>query len=290
MTINNGDEQVINVSGLTKKFGEKTVVNNLSFHIDKGCIYGLLGPNGAGKTTTFRMLTTLLKPDSGMVEINHKEIRRKSSDIKRMIGMVSQHFSMHSDLSVWEILELHGKLHSIKKEERHKRIKELLKFADLSEDKDKIAKKLSGGMKRKVMIIRAILHQPDILFLDEPTVGLDPLSRKNIWFLLEQLKESGMTIILTTHYIEEAEKLCDRVLLINKGKILMEGVPKELILNAGEYTVEVFDRAEPEYHFFSSRKDALEFSSNIESKYIVRESNLEDVFIQMNKEGEKYGF
>ncbi len=282
---------MIRVSCLTKKFGNKTAVNNLSFNIDTGLIYGLLGPNGAGKTTTFRMLVTLLKPDSGNIEINNKEISRDNVDIKKMIGMVSQHFSMHNEMSVWEIMELHGRLHSINKEVRRERIDELLKFADLYEERDKIAKKLSGGMKRKLMIMRAILHKPRILFLDEPTVGLDPLSRRNIWFLLEKLRDEGITIILTTHYIEEAEKLCDKVLLINHGQKIMEGVPKDLILSTGEYTVEVFRNIDPEYYFFKSKKEALDFTANIESKYVVRKSSLEDVFIEINKEeGVSFGF
>ncbi|SCY76030.1 ABC transporter ATP-binding protein [Alkaliphilus peptidifermentans] len=274
---------MIKVCSLSKSFNNKNAVCKLDFFIKKGSIYGILGPNGAGKTTTFRMLVTLLKPDSGTVIINNKEVTRDSNDIKKMIGMVSQHYSLQSEMTVWEILELHGKLHSMKRKERHDKIDELLHFANLHQESDKIAKQLSGGMKRKLMLIRAIMHNPEILFLDEPTVGLDPISRRNIWLLLEKLKNRGMTIILTTHYIEEAEKLCDNVLLLNGGKRLIEGIPQELIANTGKYTVEVFDPDNSEHYFFYSHKDAVEFSSKMNNKYIVRKSNLEDVFISINK-------
>lgn len=271
---------MIEVNSITKAFDKKVVVNDISFSINKGEIFGILGPNGAGKTTTFRMLTTLLKPDSGVIKINGKEITRNSNDIKRIIGMVSQHFSIQSEMTVWEIMELHGMLHYMDRKKRHEKINELLEFADLIDDKNKLSKQLSGGMKRKLMIIRAIMHDPEILFLDEPTVGLDPISRRSIWNLMEKLRKRDMAIVFTTHYIEEAEKLCDNIILINKGVKFLEGKPIDLIKSVGEYTVEYFNGLETEYNFFASHEDALDFSSNIKDTVLIRQSNLEDIFIK----------
>ncbi len=271
---------MIEVKSIYKAFEGKAAVNNISFEIGKGQIFGILGPNGAGKTTTFRMLTTLLRPDSGVIKINGKEITRNSDDIKRVIGMVSQHFSIQSEMTVWEIMELHGMLHYIDKNKRHEKIENLLKFVDLYEDRNKLSKKLSGGMKRRLMIVRAIMHDPQILFLDEPTVGLDPLSRRNIWTLMEKLRKMGMAIVLTTHYIEEAEKLCDNIILINKGVKFLEGKPKDLIEGVGKYTVEYFDGMDTKYYFFDSHEDAISFSSKIKDTVTIRQSNLEDIFIK----------
>ena len=271
---------MIEVNSIIKTFDKKVVVNDLSFTINKGEIFGILGPNGAGKTTTFRMLTTLLKPDSGVIKINGKEITRNSNDIKEIIGMVSQHFSIQSEMTVWEIMELHGMLHYMDKKKRHEKINELLDFADLTNDKNKLAKQLSGGMKRKLMIIRAIMHDPEILFLDEPTVGLDPISRRSIWNLMEKLRKKGMAIVLTTHYIEEAEKLCDNIILINKGEKFLEGKPSELIEEVGNYTVEYFDGVDTKYYFFNSHEEAVDFTSKIEDTVTIRHSNLEDIFIK----------
>lgn len=271
---------MIEVNSITKAFDKKVVIKDISFSINKGEIFGILGPNGAGKTTTFRMLTTLLKPDSGIIKINGKEITRNSNDIKKIIGMVSQHFSIQSEMTVWEIMELHGMLHYMDRKKRHEKINELLEFADLTEDKNKLAKQLSGGMKRKLMIIRAIMHDPEILYLDEPTVGLDPISRRSIWTLMEKLRKKGMVIVLTTHYIEEAEKLCDNIILINKGVKFLEGKPNDLIENVGKYTVEYFDMVDTKYYFFNSHEEAVSFSSKIDDTVTIRRSNLEDIFIK----------
>lgn len=271
---------MIEVNSITKSFDKRVVVNNISFNIKKGEIFGILGPNGAGKTTTFRMLTTLLKPDSGIIKVKGKEITRNSNDIKKIIGMVSQHYSIPSEMTVWEIMELHGMLHYMNKKKRHEKIEELLEFADLADDKDKIAKRLSGGMKRKLMIIRAIMHDPEILYLDEPTVGLDPVSRRSIWSLMDKLRKRNIAIVFTTHYIEEAQKLCDNIILINKGIKFLEGKPLDLIKDIGEYTVEYTKDSETEYNFFPSHEKALEFSAAIKDTVLIRQSSLEDVFIK----------
>lgn len=271
---------MIKVNGVSKSFSGKKAVDQLSFDIMKGEIFGMLGPNGAGKTTIFRMMTTLLNPDEGQILINEKPINRNINDIKQCIGMVSQHFSLQSEMTAREILELHGMLHSMPKAQRIKRIDELVRFADLWEDRNKLSKNLSGGMKRKLMIIRAIMHSPSILFLDEPTVGLDPVSRRQIWNLLNTLKRNNITIVLTTHYIEEAEKLCNRILLMDKGKKFLDGYPAEIIETVGKYTVEYFDGDCERYEFFSSHEAAVAYSNDIKTNFSIRQCNLEDVFLK----------
>ena len=225
---------MIKLIELTKKFGEKVAVDNLNFEIFSGEVFGLLGKNGAGKTTTIKMLTLQLKPTSG-------EIIFDTSDefkIKRLIGIVPQHLNFDQDLTVEENLELHGRLYHLAKSERKMRIDQLLKFVELESVRTSFIKNLSGGMKRRLLIVRALIHQPKILFLDEPTVALDPQVRRKIWSLIKELKLRGITIILTTHYIEEAENLCDRVAILNAGKLIALDTTKNLC--AGKSLEEIF--------------------------------------------------
>jgi len=274
------EKNMIEVLNINKSFNEKKAVDNLSFRIEQGSIFGLLGPNGAGKTTTFRMMTALLKQDSGNIFIDGKKIDRDEDSIKKNFGVVSQHFSLQSEMKVWEILELHGMLHNINKKIRKNKIYNLLKFSDLYADRDKLSKNLSGGMKRKLMLIRAIMHEPNILFLDEPTAGLDPISRRDIWALLKELKKKGLTVVFTTHYIEEAEKLCDEILLMHKGKKIKKGIPKDLIKKVGNYTVETYEKGKLQCYFFKAHKESLDFAEK-RQEVNIRKSNLEDVFIKL---------
>ena len=271
----------IEVKDVSKSFGDKQAVKKISFSVHTGEIFGLLGANGAGKTTLFRMMTTLLLPDSGEISIAGKPIDRHQYAIKREIGMVSQHYSLQSEMTVREILQLHGKLHGMSKAKRRARIDELLKFADLWADQNQLAKHLSGGMKRKLMIIRAIMHNPSIVFLDEPTVGLDPVSRRQVWALLMTLKQNQMTIILTTHYMEEAEKLCDRVLLMHLGEKMMQDAPENLIEQNGRYTVEYMKETKELHAFFKTQADAKAYADALTCDFSIRKSSLEDVLIQM---------
>jgi len=271
---------MIEVVNVNKSFNKKKAVDNLSFNINEGSTFGLLGPNGAGKTTTFRMMTALLKQDSGNIFIDGKKIDRDKDSIKKNFGVVSQHFSLQSEMKVWEILELHGMLHNINKKTRENKIYNLLKFSDLYADRDKLSKYLSGGMKRKLMLIRAVMHEPRILFLDEPTVGLDPVSRRDIWILLKDLKKKGLTVVFTTHYIEEAERLCDEILLMHKGRKIEKGIPKDLVKRIGSYTVETYEQGNLEYYFFKEHKESLEFAGK-RQEVNIRKSNLEDVFITL---------
>ncbi|MBR5913655.1 MAG: ATP-binding cassette domain-containing protein [Selenomonadaceae bacterium] len=219
---------MIKLKNVTKKFGEIIAVNDLSFEILRGEIFGLLGKNGAGKTTTIKMLTLQLNPTAGHIFFEDKLPQGNEIAIKNLIGIVPQHLNFDQDLTVYENLELHARLYHLPKNLRQKKIDELLNFVELEKVKNSFVKSLSGGMKRRLLIIRALIHEPKILFLDEPTVALDPQVRRKIWELIQNLKSQGITIILTTHYIEEAEFLCDRVAIMNVGKLVALDTTKNL--------------------------------------------------------------
>lgn len=229
---------MIKLENVTKKFGDLIAVNNLSFEILRGEVFGLLGKNGAGKTTTIKMLTLQLKPTSGQIFFEEKLPQGNEVAIKKLIGIVPQHLNFDQDLTVGENLELHARLYHLPKVERQKKIDELLNFVELEKVKNSFTKNLSGGMKRRLLIIRALIHSPKILFLDEPTVALDPQVRRKIWELIQKLKAQGITIILTTHYIEEAEFLCDRVAILNAGNLIALDKTKNLC--AGKSLEEIF--------------------------------------------------
>lgn len=219
----------IRVENLTKKFNSFTAVDKISFSIESGKIFGLLGPNGAGKTTTISMLCTLLKPTSGKATVNGFDIIKDEDDVRRSVGIVFQDQSLDEELTAYENMDFHGRLYRITKSVRKKKIIELLKLVELEDRKDNLVKTFSGGMRRRLEIARGLLHEPKVLFLDEPTLGLDPQTRNHLWNYIKGLnKEKKITIILTTHYMEEADKLCDRIAIIDKGKIIAMGTPEEL--------------------------------------------------------------
>ncbi len=233
---------MIKIDGLTKDYAGRNVVSGLNLEVETGELFGFLGPNGAGKTTTIRILTTLTKPSSGSVHINGFDVSREPSKAKAEFGIVQQHISLTRDLSVAENLELHGRLHHLPAQERKKRIDELLEYVDLTEHADQLIDQLSGGMKRRAMIARALLHRPRLLFLDEPTVGLDASARRRVWDLIRRMNADGCTVFLTTHYIEEAEALCNRVGIIHTGRLIALGTPLQLRKRLGLVTVEVVGR------------------------------------------------
>lgn len=270
--------QLIN---LTKKYSSLTAVDNLNLTLAKGEFFGLLGPNGAGKTTTVRMISTLTPKTSGDIIIDSQSMDRNLTAVKIMIGIVPQHNNLENEMTAWENLEVHGMLYKMTKTERKGRIKELLEFTELTDRKDDLVNKYSGGMKRKLMIARALMHGPRILLLDEPTVGLDASARRKMWDLLKRLKSNGLTVLLTTHYIEEAEALCDRVGLINDGKLVELDAPKKLIEKVGKFAVEHFINGETKEEFFETREKAVEYAAALHGSVNIRPSNLEDVFLKV---------
>jgi len=230
---------IIEVKNLTKKFGEFTAVRDVSFSVNPGEVFAFLGPNGAGKTTTIKMLTTLLEPTAGEVKVNNFDLRHKRNDVRRSFGIVFQDPSLDDELTAYENMEFHGILYGETKANRLKRIPELLKLVDLFDRRGDLVKNFSGGMKRRLEIARALIHTPKIIFLDEPTVGLDPQTRNHIWsYVLNLSKTEGVTVFLTTHYMEEAEKMADRVVIIDHGKILATGTPAELKTTTGTESLE----------------------------------------------------
>ena len=220
---------VIETENLTKKYNGLTAVDNLNLKIEEGEIFGLLGPNGAGKTTTLLTLTTLIEPTSGTAKVNGFDVVKQSDLVRKSIGIVFQDPSSDEILTGYENLKLHGLLYGMEPSLREKRIKDVLELVDLTDRKNDLVKKYSGGMRRRLELARGLMHHPKILFLDEPTLGLDPQSRTHIWQYIEKLqKEENISVIITTHYMEEVDRLCNRMAIIDAGKIVVLGTPEEL--------------------------------------------------------------
>ncbi len=220
---------IIEVNNLTRKFKTITAVDNISFSVKKGEIFAFLGPNGAGKTTTIKILTTLLHPTSGNVLVNGFSPLNDMHNVRKSFGIVFQDPSLDNELTAYENLEFHGIMYSVPKDIRIKKIQQLLKFVGLWERRNDYVKTFSGGMKRRLEIARGLIHHPKILFLDEPTLGLDPQTRNHIWDYVKKLnKDEGMTVFLTTHYMEEANKVADTIAIIDNGKIIARGTSSQL--------------------------------------------------------------
>jgi ABC-2 type transport system ATP-binding protein len=219
---------IIKVENLTKKFNGITAVDNISFEVEEGTIFGFLGPNGAGKTTTINILCTLLSPTSGRAYIAGHDCMKGSAEVRKAIGIVFQDTTLDKDLTAYENLIFHAYLYNVPKDEMKQRVSDVLRFVGLYERRDDLVKKFSGGMKRRLEVARGLIHRPRVLFLDEPTLGLDPQSRTNLWEFITGLpKKHNVTIFMTTHYMEEAE-VCNRIAIIDKGKIIATGSPEEL--------------------------------------------------------------
>lgn len=222
-------ENIIEIKNLTKKFKDLTAVNDISFNVKKGEVFAFLGPNGAGKTTTIKMLTTLSNLTSGSILINGFDPTKQQEKARASFGIVFQDPSLDDELTAYENLDFHGMLYGIKGKERKERIAQLLNFVELWERRNDLVKHFSGGMKRRLEIARGFMHHPKVLFLDEPTIGLDPQTRNHIWDYLKKMnKEEGTTVFLTTHYMDEADKISDRIAIIDHGKIISQGTSEEL--------------------------------------------------------------
>lgn len=232
-------QYIIEVKNLTKQFKDFTAVDNISFRVKPGEVFAFLGPNGAGKSTTIKMLTTLLRPTNGEILINGYDSRKDQDAVRRSFGIVFQDQSIDDELTAYENMHFHAGLFGIKTQAAKKKIEHLLRFVGLWERRDVLMKKYSGGMKRRLEIARGLIHEPEVLFLDEPTLGLDPQTRAKLWEHIMQLnKEKGMTVFLTTHYIEEAEKMANRVAVIDRGKILVDSSVEDIKSQTKSKTLE----------------------------------------------------
>ncbi|MDO8648208.1 MAG: ATP-binding cassette domain-containing protein [Candidatus Peregrinibacteria bacterium] len=230
---------IIDVRDLTKQFGSLTAVDHVSFSVAPGEIFAFLGPNGAGKTTTIKMLTTLLRPTSGEIRINGHDPLHEQDAVRRSFGIVFQDPSLDDELTAWENLELHGVLYGVPKALRRKRMDELLTIVGLTDRKDDLVRVFSGGMRRRLEIARGLLHHPLILFLDEPTLGLDPQTRNHLWSYVTDLNaKEGITVFLTTHYMEEADRIAQRIAVIDHGKIIALDSSEALKQKTGTQTLE----------------------------------------------------
>lgn len=281
---------IIEVNDLVKKFGNFIAINKLNLTVKQGEIFGFLGPNGAGKTTTVRVLSTLTNFDSGEIYVDGCNLLKNPLEAKIRMGVIQQHISLDKDLTVKENMIQHAMYHKIPASSRMKKIEELSSYVGLEAYMDRMVDSLSGGWKKRVAIVCALIHEPKILFLDEPTVGLDIQARRLLWDLIRQLNFDGTTIFLTTHYIEEAEALCDRVGIINHGKLIALGTPPELCSRIGSTAVEYYGQnGKTSYRYFSNRIDANDFAGTIPdgTTVTIRNTNLEDCFVELT--GEKVG-
>ena len=272
---------MIEIKDLTKKFGDFTAVDHLSMTINTGEFFGLLGPNGAGKTTTISMMSTVLLPSEGEILIDGKRLDRKASAEKRKLSVITQEYSMRQDMTMDEVMEYQGRLYFLPRKVIKQKSDELLEFAGLKEFRKRTVRHLSGGMKRKLMICRALMIEPEILLLDEPTAGMDALSRRQMWNLLRQVNTRNMTIVLTTHYIEEAQALCDRVALVNRGKLQKLDTPDNLIEELGAFAVDETGKDGLKSSYFKNRDEAIAYLSNAGQDATFRMTTLEDVFVDV---------
>ncbi len=271
----------LSIKDLKKTYRDGTIaLRGISIDVEEGELFSLLGPNGAGKTTTIRIVVGLSKRTSGSIRIFGVEVDGNPKSIKSTIGVVPQTINLDTDLTAEENLMVHGILYSMGWKKMKRRIHELLSFAELEDKAKTPVKNLSGGQKRRLLIVRALMHRPKLLFLDEPTVGLDPSIRRKIWALIKNIQSSGTTVLITTHYIEEAEFLSDRVAFMDEGRIVKTGTPESLMGEIGSWAVDVLRGSEFESFYFKEREDAELFLEGFSQELRIRRVNLEDAFIK----------
>ncbi|MBI9014476.1 MAG: ABC transporter ATP-binding protein [Clostridiales bacterium] len=271
---------MIDIQNVNKYFDTVKAVDGLSFQVKEGMFLGLLGPNGAGKTTTIKMMIGLLDPTEGQIRYDGQIMGKGQIEIKKKIGVVSQHINLDKELTVEENMIFSGKLYHMKRKDILERTDELLTLLGLNDVKNRVSKNLSGGMKRKLMIAKALVHDPEFIFLDEPTVGIDVHARKEIWRFLKKFHSEGKTIILTTHYIEEAEQLCDYVMLVNHGRVFKENTADALIEELGRFKIE----SDTDMTFFNTLEEANHASTKLKCLYTISQTSLEDVFYHYTNE------
>ncbi len=275
---------ILKTYDLTKCYGNFTAVDRLNLAVEEAEIYAFLGPNGAGKTTTIRIINGLTDITSGRVEIAGADIGEKPLAVKGLCGLAAQNVNLDGELTVGQNLDFHGRLYGMDRRSRRERTDELLAYVELAERRDSLVKTLSGGMKRRLMLARALLHRPRLLFLDEPTSGLDPVVRRRLWNLIRKVRQDGTAVFLTTHYIEEAEFLADRVGFINQGRMVAEGRPEELMRRLGEWAVDRVGETDMETSYWPDREAAGNYMDRVGDACVVRRVNLEDAFIEITGE------
>jgi ABC-2 type transport system ATP-binding protein len=272
---------MIRIENLTKYYKNIHALKGVSLEVPKGEIFAYLGPNGAGKTTTIRILLGLTKLSSGNAYLNGFHIEKEKLQAKRQSGLVPQSVNLDQELTVFENLDIHGRLFEMQAKDRREKIHQLLEYIDLTDRKDSLIKQLSGGMKRRVMIARALVHSPKILFLDEPTVGLDASIRRHIWALIKKIQKNGTTIFLTTHYIEEAEFLANRVSFLDEGNIVAVDTPPNLISRIGMWAIDHVTEGEMQTVYFHTKEEARLYTAKQAESFTLRRVNLEDAFLSL---------
>jgi len=272
---------MIELENLQKRYGSVAALDGVSLHVDAGELFAYLGPNGAGKSTTIRILTGLTRLSGGRAVLGGADIEADPLAAKRQCGLVMQHTNLDNDLTLAENMDLHGRLFGMTAADRAARARELLGYVDLADRMDHLAITLSGGMKRRLMIARALMHRPRILFLDEPTVGLDAEIRRRIWALIRKIQAEGTTIFLTTHYIEEAEFLAGRVAFLDEGRIRALDTPTALMARVGAWAFDRLTETGMTTEYFSTRETAQAAVLGTEGSHTLRRVNLEDAFLSL---------
>ncbi len=276
---------MIEIKSLTKRYDTIHALKGIDLHVDAGELFAYLGPNGSGKTTTVRILTGLARPTSGDAWLNGFHIEQEAIQAKMQSGLVPQTINLDPELTVYQNLDLHGRLFHMPRRQRASRIGELIEYVGLADRRDSLVRWLSGGMKRRVMVARAMVHSPAILFLDEPTAGLDPTIRRRIWSLIKMIQQSGATIFLTTHYIEEAEFLANRVAFLDQGRIVAVNSPQSFIHCLGTWALDQVVDGNMETTYFSSEAEADSRAGRKRGSFCLRRVNLEDVFVSIIRRG-----
>lgn len=299
-------QTIIEAQGLTKVYGSLTAVNNITFKIQPGTCYGLLGPNGAGKTTVMRMIYCTTPLTSGQILVNNLDVMQNMSDVKRSIGVVTQDDSLDYDLNVINNLLVYARYYDLNREQAISRADELIEFFQLNDKRNVNVRTLSGGMKRRLQIARALINKPSVLILDEPSTGLDPQARHHVWAKCHELIEQGVTLLLTTHYMDEAEQLCDRLAVMDRGQIITEGSPWDLIKSeVSPQVVEVRGDTKHRNNVLAAVENQIDFHEALSDRLLLytkdanplhaqiqemdlplktllsRRSSLEDVFLKL---------